>query len=332
MYDIFKCVKAEVYHNTRKLTPAQIMKEKGCTHIIGGYYFNNNSKSKDYFKPFGWLIVDSEIVSTNQYRDWGFGCDAVGAPKMTTDRTKPYFMSGRPLLKDGAETIRTDTSDVARKAERQAVGWTKDGYVILWCDKTKMFMPDLIEKMASLGAVDALAEDGGGSVQGIFPNGKITSSRKMPSFLLLWGEKIEYEPKGEKPMVEINAYSLKKDGDKQVAKNFKVKEFACKDGSDVVFIAQTLPMVLQYIRMRTGSAVVINSAYRTVAHNSSPEVGGAEHSQHLYGTAADIKVSGYTPAKLATIAREIMPDWGGVGVYSWGIHVDVREEKADWNG
>ena len=53
----------------------------------------------------------------------------------------------------------------------------------------------------------------------------------------------------------------------------------------------------------------------------------------LYGTAADLKTpSGWTPAKLAAIAREIMPDWGGVGVYSWGIHVDVREEKVDWNG
>ena len=131
-------------------------------------------------------------------------------------------------------------------------------------------------------------------------------------------------------MVEINTYSLKADGNKQLSKNFKVKEFACQDGTDTIFIARELPMVLQYIRMRTGKAVTINSAYRTDKHNKS--VGGVEGSQHLYGTAADIKVSGYTPNTLATIAREIMPDWGGVGIYDWGIHVDMREAKADWNG
>ena len=81
--------------------------------------------------------------------------------------------------------------------------------------------------------------------------------------------------------------------------------------------------------MRVGKAVVINSAYRTPEHNARE--GGAAYSQHLYGTAADLAtVAGYTPARMAEIAREVMPDWGGVGVYSWGIHVDVRDTKADW--
>lgn len=330
MLDIIKCERAAVYHNTRRLTPAQIQKETGCTHIIGGYYFNNKSKDKDYFKPFGWLIVDGKTESTDQWRDWGFACERTGAPAMSTDRTKPYFISSRPLLKDGAETVREDTADVAYNAYRQAVGWTGDGHVVLWCEKTRFKMPQLIEKMRSLGCVDALAMDGGGSVQGIFPKGKVTSTRKMPTFLLFWAAKEEYEPKGAKPMVEINAYSVKKDGDKAVAKNFKVKEFACKDGTDTVFIAKTLPMVLQYIRMRCGKAVTVNSAYRTETHNANE--GGAAYSQHLYGTAADITAKGFTPTTLAGIAREIMPDWGGVGIYSWGIHVDVRAEKTDWNG
>lgn len=132
-------------------------------------------------------------------------------------------------------------------------------------------------------------------------------------------------------MVEIHAYSLAKDGNTFLAKNFQVKEFACSDGSDPVFIARELPMVLQYIRMRAGTSLHINSGYRTPAKNQA--VGGAQYSQHLYGTAADIRTPpGQTPAKLAAIAREIMPDWGGVGVYDWGIHVDVRKEKTDWNG
>ena len=129
----------------------------------------------------------------------------------------------------------------------------------------------------------------------------------------------------------IKAYSLKKDGNLNLTKNFKVKEFACKDGSDTVFIAEMLPMVCQYIRTRTGKGFAPNSAYRTPEYNK--KVGGEEFSMHLYGAAADIPLaSGYTAKQMADIAREIMPNFGGVGVYKWGIHVDVSPTKRDWNG
>lgn len=130
--------------------------------------------------------------------------------------------------------------------------------------------------------------------------------------------------------MSVKTYSVKKDGKKQLTKNFVVSEFACKDGTDKVLIAEKLPMVLQFIRARVNRSVTINSAYRTEKHNKS--VGGASNSQHLLGYAADIKVVGYKPQTLANIAREIMPDWGGVGIYDWGIHVDVRDSKSDWRG
>lgn len=34
----------------------------------------------------------------------------------------------------------------------------------------------------------------------------------------------------------LNVYSLERDGEKSLSKNFKVKEFRCKDGSDPIFI------------------------------------------------------------------------------------------------
>ena len=132
-------------------------------------------------------------------------------------------------------------------------------------------------------------------------------------------------------MVEINAYSKAKDGGKKLSTHFKVKEFACKDGSDAVLVAPRLVMVLQSIRSRFGVPVVIHSAYRTPQYNE--QVDGAEHSQHCYGTAADISVSGQKPETVATFARQLMPDWGGVGVYSQKgfTHIDIREARADWN-
>lgn len=133
-------------------------------------------------------------------------------------------------------------------------------------------------------------------------------------------------------MVEINAYSKAASGGKQLSAHFKVREFACGDGSDAVLVAPRLVMVLETIRAHFGSAVTINSGYRTPQYNE--KVGGAEHSQHCYGTAADITVKGQKPETVAAYARQLMPDWGGVGVYSKKgfTHIDVREAKADWNG
>lgn len=128
----------------------------------------------------------------------------------------------------------------------------------------------------------------------------------------------------------IRAYSLKEDGENFIAKHFQVKEFASKDGADTVFVAALLPMVLEAIRSIYGKALNINSAYRTDAHNKA--VGGEDQSRHTRGMAADVWMEGVSPEELAKTARTLMPDWGGIGVYDWGIHIDVRKEKADWKG
>ena len=133
-------------------------------------------------------------------------------------------------------------------------------------------------------------------------------------------------------MVEINAHSKAATAGKQLSAHFRVREFACQDGSDAVLVAPRLVMVLETIRAHFDAPVVIHSGYRTPQYNA--KVGGVAHSQHCYGTAADITVKGQTPAAVAAYARQLMPDWGGVGVYSQKgfTHIDVRETKADWTG
>ena len=131
-------------------------------------------------------------------------------------------------------------------------------------------------------------------------------------------------------MVEINAYSKAATAGKQLSAHFRVREFACQDGSDAVLVAPRLVMVLETIRAHFDAPVVIHSGYRTPQYNA--KVGGVAHSQHCYGTAADIVVRGKTPAAVAAYARQLMPDWGGVGIYNTFTHIDVRETKADWTG
>ena len=128
----------------------------------------------------------------------------------------------------------------------------------------------------------------------------------------------------------IKAYSKKKDGNKKLSANFRVKEFACTDGSDPIFIDTELVKILQKIRNHFGKAVTITSAYRTPTKNKA--VGGTTFSQHLYGKAADISVKNVAPAKVAAYAEKLLPKSGGIGTYKTFTHIDVRTTKARWRG
>ena len=128
----------------------------------------------------------------------------------------------------------------------------------------------------------------------------------------------------------VKVYSKAKEGNVKLSKNFTVKEFACSDGTDTVFISLALVNLLQKIRDYFGKAVIINSAYRTEAHNKS--IGGATYSQHKYGLAADIHINGVTPKEIAAYVETLMPSSGGIGIYKSFVHVDVRLVKSRWNG
>lgn len=128
----------------------------------------------------------------------------------------------------------------------------------------------------------------------------------------------------------VRVYSKAKNGAVKLSANFKVSEFACKDGSDTVFISPGLVTVLQKIRDHFRKPVNITSAYRNDAYNK--KVGGADYSQHKYGMAADIYINGVSPAAIALYAETLIPNCGGIGIYSNFVHVDVREARARWNG
>ena len=128
----------------------------------------------------------------------------------------------------------------------------------------------------------------------------------------------------------IKVYTKAKNGGAKLSANFRVKEFACKDGSDPVFIDSELVAALQKIRSHFGKPVTITSAYRTPTRNKA--VGGTVYSQHLYGKAADITVNGVKPKEVAAYAEKILPNTGGIGIYDTFTHIDVRSTKARWNG
>ena len=138
----------------------------------------------------------------------------------------------------------------------------------------------------------------------------------------------------------LNVYSRARDGETLLSRSFRAKEFACKDGTDPLFVDSELVQVLQAIRDHFGAPVVITSGYRTAEHNAA--VGGSKSSQHLLGRAADFYVEGVPVATVAAYAETLLPGRGGIGRYpkdakhptrktGW-VHIDTRTNKSRWKG
>lgn len=122
--------------------------------------------------------------------------------------------------------------------------------------------------------------------------------------------------------MSIKTYSRKKDGAVKLSENFRVREFACSDGSDKVEIDLENVAKLQQIREHFGRAITITSGYRTVAYNT--KIGGASKSYHTKGQAADIVVSGVDPLKVYLYADSIGVKGAIYYPNSKFCHIDTR--------
>ena len=324
-----------IYFNTRKLrsTTANL---KRMLRESGGDFMMNAAIFLRSWKPCCHLKADGVVKCKPNYTAWGISWNSA------SDFTVEQVPSSRANYMECVHAIIGGKkiepmhygADMKYKTHRTAVG-TKDGRFAYYVTQNNYSPEQLRDVLYGAGWDNAIMMDGGGSTCFMDSSGQgfTGDGRVIPFFLAVkLTPKKDNEPEGGKPMVEINAYSKKKDGEKKLSSNFKVKEFACKDGSDAVLVAPRLVMVLQSIRDHFGAPITINSAYRTPQYNA--KVGGAGQSQHCYGTAADITVKGVGVDTVAAYARKIMPDWGGVGSYKTQgfTHIDVRETRADWNG
>ena len=68
--------------------------------------------------------------------------------------------------------------------------------------------------------------------------------------------------------MRIKSYLAKDDENVKITEHFKVKEFACKDGSPIVFIDEYLVTLLEILRNKLGKPIIITSGYRTPEWNA----------------------------------------------------------------
>lgn len=133
-----------------------------------------------------------------------------------------------------------------------------------------------------------------------------------------------------------------------MSEHFDVGDFACHDGTPYPaewVDGRLAPLLdtLETLRARWGGPLVVLSGYRTPEYNT--RIGGAKHSQHMEGRAADIRPIASSPERVAALHTlafgmanlGFLPRLGGLGVYPGWIHVDTREQVpaghiARWRG
>ena len=113
-----------------------------------------------------------------------------------------------------------------------------------------------------------------------------------------------------------------------MSKHFKQEELDCPCcGAYVPNVA--LLVVLEDVRNHFGVMVRFNSSTRCDKHNA--KVGGAKHSQHLLGNAADIVVFDVEPKEVYEYLNNTpYSDLIGLGRYNSFTHIDVRGTRARW--
>jgi len=125
---------------------------------------------------------------------------------------------------------------------------------------------------------------------------------------------------------------------RKLTENFSLSEFKCRDGSNVpdelMENVELLCENLQVLRDHLGKPIRVISGYRSPKYNR--KIGGARRSQHMLAKAADIKISGMTPAEvkaeIVALIKAGKMKSGGVGLYRTFTHYDVRGRNARWYG
>lgn len=112
--------------------------------------------------------------------------------------------------------------------------------------------------------------------------------------------------------------------------HFKVKDVSAHDGAPFARISPKLVNTLEVLTRLAEAPVYISSAYRHLALNADPSVGGAPRSQHIAGRAADIWSSVKTPGELAEFALAITDCNIGLGLGRTFLHIDMRGHSASW--
>lgn len=134
-----------------------------------------------------------------------------------------------------------------------------------------------------------------------------------------------------------------RDPGRWISDNFGTHEVQCKCGECSGSTADIeLVWILEQMRGYFGSRRVhINSWFRCRDHNNRSKTecnanghygaGSNDRSWHLIGGAVDFKIPSIDCNTIRDYVRGIYTTRLGLGIYDWGVHLDVRPDRVDWD-
>lgn len=134
-----------------------------------------------------------------------------------------------------------------------------------------------------------------------------------------------------------------------LSKNFSYSEFACSCGCGLDNIDPRQSVLAEIIRHYAGdNSLVPNSGCRCVANNEriqkelnpayAPFSSKSKHLPYndddevdeLLGESSATDYSSNNPKALYLYLNSLFPNTYGIGLYSWGVHIDVRQTRVRW--
>jgi len=179
---VCKPAKVSIYVNSKRKTLAEIKAETGCTAIINGGLFTMSN-----FSPVCHLKVDGRVLAADPYTYWGYGWSGNDVPTLTSNpNLYDNYIACVCLVRDGVAEPLLYPADMGGARHRTAFGTFADGRVWIYASHENRTPEEMRTIALKAGVKDALLLDGGGSTQGIFPDGSVYGMRKVHNCICIW--------------------------------------------------------------------------------------------------------------------------------------------------
>lgn len=120
------------------------------------------------------------------------------------------------------------------------------------------------------------------------------------------------------------------------SKHFSYSELSCPCGCSLSIDNSVLPIAEMIRSFLGGKPIVPSSACRCVEYNENVQREAnrqyrpySSKSKHMEGIATDWKTD--RAKELYDYLDRAFPETFGIGLYSWGVHIDTRPDKARWS-
>lgn len=193
-----KAEKIRIYLNSGRKSIADIKAETGCTAIINGGIYNMQT-----FAPLCHLKADGKVYAKDQYKYWGFAWNESELQLVNDYAAYKNYICCVCMVRDGKPEQMYYNADMGGKRPRTAIGVFDDGRVWLYASDDKRTPEDLQQLALDAGLKHAIMLDGGGSTQCIFPDGKVSSARRVQNLICVWEAAAEKPDGDDEAMFKI---------------------------------------------------------------------------------------------------------------------------------